>query len=191
MYFIIILIIILCTVVILRLKQQQIDEFREWKDAQPVENTGKRTYTDDGGSYLIEYPADWDVEDHSFKNEMIRADINRDEIVGFQIRLLENPGIPEQDYTGRYLTTFAEEMRTHWQGRVEIISAMKNIGEGFHHWQGSLSLIRADDSKWFLKEYIWFNNDRILVFQSGTPWKYRELYEPILDEVAASVEFTR
>ena len=54
-----------------------------------TDSEGWMKFVDESGEYSVFYPANWELEDHSYKNEMIRADISQEGHTGVQIRMID------------------------------------------------------------------------------------------------------
>ncbi|MBN1327261.1 MAG: hypothetical protein JW996_04865 [Candidatus Cloacimonetes bacterium] len=149
----------------------------------------KHSYYDTEGGYQLKYPAEWSLEDHAFKQEMIRADISFGQEAGLQIRIMEITGT-ETAFIDGYSNTFQREMSSYWQGKIYEKNRFQGIIGKYQGHKIDLIFNRDDGENWFFREYIWFRKGKAYVFQSGTKLENKEKYLPALDDIAASMIFT-
>jgi len=148
-------------------------------------------FQDENGDYALLYPSDWELEDNSYKNEMIRADISREAHTGLQIRIIKTTSNDLEKFTGSYIDQFMNEMKSHWKGEISQLERnYLNIGENYGC-RSSIIFERDDDENWLFLEYIWLRSNYALVFQCGTKLELRSEKEPVLDQIAASLEFIK
>jgi len=156
-----------------------------------TENDNWLRFQDEDGYYSVQYPFDWELEDHSFKNEMIRADISREAHTGIQIRIIRKSSTDLVEFTESYINQFMNEMESHWKGSIEEIERSFKYIDGNYGCKSSIIFEREDGENWLFIEYIWLRNSYTLVFQCGTKLELRSVKEPILDKIAASLEFLK
>jgi len=181
--FLIVVLIILSGVFILSKKKRDYVVDDNYSD----ENIVTSYFKDESGKYALHYPADWALEDHSFKNELIRADLFLAEITGIQIRIMDYDGRDQDRYIRGYLNNFEQDMEEHWQGKATNVEKNSNVFSKTNCWKLSLDFISGQDQEWYFIHYLWFRDSDVLVFQSGIMQKYQQLYEQVIDEIARSV----
>lgn len=154
--------------------------------AKPTPPSSMITFTDRTYGYSFNYPDSWTLADHSGSNALIRADITDKNLGGLQVRVQKNNQLPLSTFAGQYLENYRKEMLDHWKGDIGMIGqGVEKIGkhEGF---QTAMIHNRPDNSKWFLKLFIWLKNDNAFIFQCGAQSGQIHVFEPLFDRCAGS-----
>jgi len=146
------------------------------------------TYTDSKGGYKLKYPSDWMLEDRGDKG-MIRADIAKNTSAGLQIRMLENRNLDFEDFTEQYLVRFKNEMSTHWNGSIRQVSSRSSFINDVYFNRTAYEFSRTDGERWYLIEYIWQKDTKVIAFQCGVMYEKLIKFEPFLDSIADSFEY--
>ena len=189
-----IILLIILIIVILKLfvnnrPNLEPDGFRNEEYQTETSYKNWKTYSDSKGGYKLKYPTNWMLEDGG-DNEMIRADIAKDTSVGLQIRMLENKNLDFDDFAEQYLLKFENEMTTHWNGSIRQVSSRSSFISDVYFNRTAFEFSRTDSERWYLIEYIWQKDEKIITFQCGIMYKKLIKFEPILDSIADSFEFT-
>jgi len=147
-----------------------------------------KTFSDTKVGFSVKYPSEWKVEESNDK--MILADIAKDNSVGFQIRMYQNFGNDFNQFVADYLEAFENDMTSHWNGVIKQISTRSNIYDQINFNRTKFNFKRPNGEEWFLIEYIWSKDNTIIAFQSGILAEKVTEFEPLLDSIADSFEFT-
>ncbi|PIE01940.1 MAG: hypothetical protein CSA81_09330 [Acidobacteria bacterium] len=140
-------------------------------------------FTDRELNYQLEYPCSWQVEDHTRKKGMIRADLSHSSM-GFQIRqYAKNRSL--ESFALRYVEKFKQDMETHWKGKMEFLSASCEQNRYWAH----LRLKRADGQIWDFWEYIFADHNNFVAFQCGAPYNETQDAENVFEQIANSFQF--
>ncbi|KQC02970.1 MAG: hypothetical protein APR54_02540 [Candidatus Cloacimonas sp. SDB] len=193
-----ILLILLAIVFILVIwsRKEQNNEFQaeEFFDTDNLHQTADENwlrFQDESGLYAVNFPSNWQLEDSSYKNEMIRADIFHYNNTGLQIRMLSTSKDDLMDFCAFYIPQYMDEMESRWKGDIrELDREFKYIGKNYGC-KSTIEFNRADGENWLLIEYIWLRKGNILVFQAGTEREEHLAQESVLDQIAASLEFLK
>lgn len=146
-------------------------------------------FTDSTGGYNLNYPANWTLRDHAYKQEMIRADLFYENLAGLQIRMLSGYGRHQYEFTEEYLKDFIKEMESHHRSEIQEIERHMVTGIRVPYQKILLRAQHETGEIWLFLQYIWPYSGNYLVFQSGVLETDRERFEPLLDEIAASLQF--
>ena len=148
-----------------------------------------KSFEDIIGGYSINYPSDWMIESNTENDDMIRADIAKGSIAGFQIRMLKYSDTDFGKYVDFYLEKFKDEMTTHWRGSFsDEINVIENRYD--HNFaRTSFTFTAGNGNKWFFVEYIWQKEDVIIIFQCGMEHGKKDQYLSIFDSIADSFGF--
>jgi len=190
----ILLIIFILVLIYLIWKQFSTDQYgynepEEHDNVYLTEDDSWLKFIDESGDFSVHYPADWELEDHSYKEEMIRADISREAHTGVQIRMISTSNLDLQDFAPPYIDQFMEEMKAHWKGNIyENQRDFLYIGSNYGC-KSTILFDREDGEKWLFIEYIWLRSNYVLIFQAGTRQEFQADKEPVLDQIAASLKF--
>ncbi len=143
-------------------------------------------FKDKNEDFQLKYPAHWQIEDHSDKDQLVRADISKDKTAGVQVRVQKNMKQEFKAFTASYLDHFTDDMTGHWKGTTTLISSkFEKIGT-HHGFSAALVLKRGDGQKWFLKQFLWNKGDKVYILQSGAEYNKVHIYEPLFDKIAGS-----
>jgi len=142
---------------------------------------------DEKNNYSFEYPFDWQVEHFPNSKDLVKADMIKNKATGVQVRVYRNKR-SARDFYERHVTDFMEAMEGHWGGDMVVLNKQEKKLGGYDCYMVSFDFTRRDGSRWFLKQHLWPRNGEILMLQSGTPYKYRNLDEPAFDSIAGSLE---
>jgi len=187
--FLIILIIIVFKLIVKDKTNIEPDGFMSNENSAEVAYKNWKMYTDSKGGYKLKYPSNWMLEDGG-DNEMIRANIAKDTSVGLQIRMLENKNLDFDDFAEQYLLKFENEMTTHWNGSIRQVSSRSSFISDVYSNRTAFEFSRTDSERWYLIEYIWQKDEKIITFQCGIMYEKLIKFELILDSIADSFEFT-
>ncbi|MFC1850531.1 hypothetical protein ACFL27_10100 [candidate division CSSED10-310 bacterium] len=149
-----------------------------------------RIFRDRPGHYQIHYPGSWKLVDNSTRKQMIRADLNRDQTTGIQIRFYTSSRVTFKLFVDWYVKQFMTDMQKHWRGSMTEIERTYGFIGSHEGCSVSLILKRSDGQQWFLKQYLWPRGKNVVVFQCGTKFNLRAENEQTLDEIAQTFEFT-
>jgi len=141
------------------------------------------SFTDREGGYTLDVPCNWKVQDHSRKNQMIRANFSRGKM-GFQVRMFRNRDSLATFYPG-YLKQFISDMEHHWHGEAEVLE--ESLGTRFYRTE--IEMQRGDGKVWVFWEYLFENQGTIIVFQCGAMKNDREAATSVFNAIADSMEF--
>ena len=172
-------------VVACRAKQEKKTTFAN----KPTQTDEKILFTDNYAGYSLLFPNYWKIDDHSNSKNMIRADIYKDNLVGFQIRMYKAKNF--RLFTDSYISQFLTDMQNHWKGTIK---EEKREFYGKLNHESCKAWIYAEKQNgenWFFKEYLFQNNDKIIAFQSGIYLSYKDTYETELDKIAESFKFIK
>lgn len=178
-------IMLLSFILITACQAKQSDKAKNIKKHNASEITFKDTY----GGYTLSYPIYWKINDHSTSKNMIRADIYKDDLVGFQIRMYKITDFYK--FTDSYIKTFLSEMQGHWKGTIKEEKREFFGTKDYEICKVWIYAEKQNGESWFFKEYLFQNKNKIIVFQSGIYLAYKETYEGKLDEIADSFRFIR
>jgi hypothetical protein len=146
-------------------------------------------FIDKKEKYRFRFPGNWQFNDYSTGDRLIRADINDGELAGLQVRVQTNVKQDFNAFVEAYLNQFMDDMASHWKGPIDVIDQkFERIGkhEGF---RAALVLKRQDGQKWFLKEFLWKRGEKVVIFQAGALSGWVHIYEPLFDKIAGSFSF--
>lgn len=158
--------------------EEPIKEVKEWK-----------IFRDDTEHIQLHYPSHWGINDYSGKNQLIRADLSDGSRAGLQVRVQNDVQTDLENFAQSYLEQFMTDMKKHWKGDIGVIDrGFEQIGKhrGF---RALLVQTRPDGQKWFLKEFIWKQDGKVVIFQAGARSGMIHIYEPLFDKIAGSFTF--
>ena len=142
--------------------------------AEPLERFVDKEY-----GYSIHHPSSWKAR--IYRSGIVLAEIiSQEGRSGLQVRMTRSAAEPG-DFVDQYLNHFMLEMQAFLINKTQ-----RKIGPI----SGYTITFRAKrgNSDHFLKSYILPARNRSLfyIFQSGAPFKEKDLFEPILDAIADS-----
>jgi len=186
--FLIILIIVILKLIVNNRSNHELDGFRGEEYQTETSYKNWETYTDSKAGYKLRYPSNWMLEDGS-DNEMIRADIAKNTSVGLQIRMLKNKNLDFDEFAEQYLVKFENEMATNWNGSMRQVSSRSSFISDVYFNRTAYEFSRVDGGNWYLIEYIWQKDEKIIAFQCGIMYEKLIEFEQILDSIADSFKF--
>jgi hypothetical protein len=192
-FFILFLVILVAAIwLIYTNKQSNFDPQGFVSDKEITDSNYKdwKIFTDEEGSFKLKYPSDWMIEDGG-ENPMIRADIAKNTSVGLQIRMFTSNNIDFDDFTEEYVNTFKSDMVTHWNGTIRQISSESSLNDNVNFNRTAFEFSRNDGEQWYLIEYLWKKEDKIITFQCGIAIDKVQEFEPVLDSIADSFEYVK
>jgi hypothetical protein len=148
-----------------------------------------KIFRDETENIQLYYPSHWEIRDHSDKDQLIRADLSDGKRAGLQVRVQKNVQADLNDFAESYLEKFMTDMENHWKGDIGVID--RGFGQiGKHRgFRALLVLNRGDGQKWLLKEFIWKQDEKVVIFQAGARSSVIHIYEPLFDKIAGSFTF--
>jgi hypothetical protein len=171
--------------------REDLDFYSEEDNIYLTDNDDWLQFIDESGEYSLLYPANWQLEDHSYKNELIRADVSKEGHTGLQIRMLKTQQDDIRDFSEIYLDQFRSDMLNYWEGVLkETERTFKNIGRNYGC-RSTIIMEKGNGEDWLFLEFIWLRDDYALVFQCGTKLEMRPDQESLLNQIAASLEFLK
>lgn len=175
--------------VFLNRDKDDLEQLETTDNSYLTDTAGWLKFIDESGDYSILYPANWELEDNSFRNEMIRADISQDYHTGVQIRKINTRNSDLKDFAESYISNFMDEMQDYWRGEIrEVNRTFTYMGENYGC-RSEIVMTKANGEEWLFLEYIWLREGYALAFQCGTKLDKRSDQVPQLDQIAASLEF--
>lgn len=151
------------------------------------EGEGPKSFDDPAG-YSLEVPGGWSLSDRTDGDGLIRADVNREDDMGIQVRLLPLSPSGFDAMTASLLNGYREDMSGHWGGSVaETGRITPEVGE--RALTVRLRASRDDEGVWYLQESFVSSGDMLVVLQGGCPWAKRELARPAFDAMVESISF--
>lgn len=191
-YFPLILIIVMVITVIQQRKKKTDftkDNLQEYSENTELEEQGDLFFQDLTGGYTLTYPSDWKLQDSSYKDEFIRADLYKGNDIGLQIRLYNLNNQILDDFITDYVKQFQEDMKKRWNGEMEILNRRTIAGKNGEFRQIEINFTKNDGERWTFIEYVWQLDDKILVFQSGYLTEKVIEGKSKLDKIANSLKF--
>ncbi|MFC1887617.1 PsbP-related protein [Candidatus Cloacimonadota bacterium] len=171
--------------------EEDFDYFKEQDSDHLTENENWLRFQDESGDYSLQYPSNWELEDNSYKNEMIRADISREGHTGLQIRMIQTRNTNSEEFADSYIEQFKKEMLSYWKGSLdETERKFIEIGT-YYGCRSEMIMHKGNGESWLFLHYVWLRDDYALVFQCGTKEELRSEQEPVLDQIAASLQFLK
>ena len=108
------------------------DQYEATDNSHSTDTADWLKFIDESGDYSVLYPANWELEDHSYKNEMIRADLSQNGHTGVQIRIINARNDELENFAEVYLSNFMEEMIDYWQGEIrEVDRSFTYMGDNY------------------------------------------------------------
>ena len=150
-----------------------------------------KTFEDQTAGYGIVYPGNWSLEDHTFKNELIRADLYYSEEAGIQIRLENRENYSEKEYAQAYLNQYIKDMRSHWPGDIWLESSEQKVLGCCEAYVYNIIHKRENSGRWLLRNYLWFKEDRAVIFQGGMISAKENEFKEEFDLIVNSFRFIR
>jgi len=146
--------------------------------AQLTLSRSQQEFVDHHYRYSVKHPSDWKAS--IYRSGIVVANINSpDNNSGLQIRILDS-NQPIDRFVSGYVTDYRKSMN------AVLIDQGKNAYGPFHGYWATFQSDR-NGKRYFLKSYIIPAGDnRIFVFQSGTPFEQRNSCEITLDSIASS-----
>ncbi len=191
LYVFIIVAITMVFLVLMSSKNKDLEHYEEQDNSYLSDSERWLKFIDESGEYSLLYPADWELEDRSFRDEMIRADISKNGHSGVQIRMMNASTSDLANFSESYIADFMEEMQGYWQGEIrEIDRSYASIGVNYGC-RSEISMKKGNGEEWLFLEYIWLHNDYALAFQCGTKLEKRSEQVPQIDQIAASLIFLK
>lgn len=140
----------------------------------------EKRYHDLQNGFEIRYPASWSVKGRPRSNGLIKADlVSGDKKTGVQIRIYQNRFADFSDFVDWYITQFEKDMAD-----PELLSRQEKRIAG--HEGCRLSFDGRRRNGYFLVTHLLSSGEDVFVFQSGTPFDSRSVYEPVLDRIVDS-----
>jgi hypothetical protein len=140
----------------------------------------EKRYHDLQNGFGLRYPASWSVKGQPRSRGLIKADlVSRDKLTGLQIRIYKNRFSDFPKFVAWYITQFEKDMAYPEQ--------LSRQGKTIAGYEGCmLSFDGRRRNGYFLMSHLLSAKDRVFVFQSGTPFHSRYVYEPIIDRIVES-----
>ncbi len=148
------------------------------------------TFVDREMGYSLSFPADWKLQDHQKQGGLIRADISRGSQVGVQVRVDRTGGDDFDAYVDRYETRFRNDMSAHWKGGLTGAQRECGVIGNAAGCKLSATLRRGDGQEWWLVQYLWPHDTRVVILEAGAPAATRRDNEPLIQRVADSVQLS-
>lgn len=147
-----------------------------------VHSNTARIYRDRQNGFTIRFPQGWTVQGHPTSSSLIKADlVSEDGKTGLQIRIYPSRF---QEFSG-----FVDWYTRQFQKEMPKTSLMDKDYRPIGAFPGCE--IRFDARRrngYFLKSHLIPDGKRVFVFQSGTPYAWKDKNEPLLDSIADSFE---
>lgn len=140
--------------------------------------------------YSLEYPFGWKAQAFPDLKDLIKAEINKDNNTGVQIRIYQAKK-DFRDFIEWYVDDFMGQMQRHWGGNMVVYDQKFTTIAGHECFVVIFDFTRRDNKHWFFKQYLWPADNGILVLQSGTLFELRLLNEPEIDSIAKSLKFIK
>lgn len=138
--------------------------------------------------FKFSYPSTWKGKTIPSSTDLVKGSINKDNKTGMQIRLYANRKGNFKSFVNWYVKDFIKQMEGHWGGKIKIVGkSYKKIGK-HDGCTISLDFKRADNKRYFFKQYLWPKGNKVYVIQSGTPYSLRYANEPAMDSIAESFD---
>lgn len=192
-FFIVLLIILIAAIwLTYNNKQTNFDPQGFVTDKEITDSSYKdwKIFTDEKGGYKFKYPSDWMLEDGG-GNPMIRADIAKNTSVGLQVRMFTGNNVDFDDFVVEYLNTFKSDVVDHWSGAIVQTSTESSFSNDVHFNRTTFQFSRKDGEEWYLIEYLWKKEDKVITFQCGIAIDKVQEFEPILDSITDSFEYIK
>ncbi len=192
-FFIVLLIILIAAIwLTYNNKQTNFDPQGFVTDKEITDSSYKdwKIFTDEKGEFKFKYPSDWMLEDGG-GNPMIRADIAKNTSVGLQVRMFTGNNVDFDDFVVEYLNTFKSDMVDHWSGAIVQTSTESSFSNDVHFNRTTFQFSRKDGEEWYLIEYLWKKEDKVITFQCGIAIDKVQEFEPILDSITDSFEYIK
>lgn len=153
-----------------------------------ITNEDWKTFSDVEAGFTVKYPADWMLED-SGGNQLIRANIAKDNSVGMQILMFKDKTYDFDKFVLEYLDSFQNDMLLNWDGNIQQFSSKSSYNKYINFNRTAFYFTRENGEQWYLIEYIWKKEETVIAFQSGIAADLVSEFETILDEIANSLKF--
>lgn len=145
-----------------------------------------RMFSDPAG-YRVPVPEDWQLADHTGKNQLIRADITRDKNAGIQIRLQRCTTGDFNQLTASASRQYRQDMSRHWGGDcVELGSETVSPGPAVA--TRRFRLDRKDGQRWYLQLSCVCLRDNLIIMQGGCLWDERDMFADVFDGMVAGIQ---
>jgi hypothetical protein len=146
-------------------------------------------YRDQTNGFELRYPSRWKAQDLSHSSDLIKANFDKDQQSGAQLRVETLPGVSLRNFIDSNKRQFKKDMETHWRGRLETLAEGSLAGSEEPCTVIAYRFKSEDGAHYFFKQYFWKKGATIYYFQAGTPVSERARVEPLLDEMARSMRF--
>jgi len=163
------------------------------KNSKPVDN--KNVFNDIVG-YKVTAPPGWKIVElvagsrDSEKSTHIRAEINRDENTGLQIRILPSKSSEFSNVVERHIKRYGNEMSEHWGGTVTELEPRIRHDVGEAATTARFRAKRKNGEEWYLQQSFVISGNLIVEFQCGSKWDFREEAGKGFNSIVESIEFT-
>ena len=142
----------------------------------------------DPAGYSLTVPRGWSLSDHTAEDGLIRADIDKGNEMGIQVRLMRMSSSGFASRTSSLLSSYREEMSRHWGGGlVETERSAPNAGDGAL--TVGFQASRGDGSVWYLQESFVSEGEMLVVLQGGCLWEDREQARRAFHGIVESISF--
>ena len=144
---------------------------------------------DTKNGYRLHYPSTWTIQQYPDSEDLVKADITKDDETGLQMRVYVNTESGLTSFLEQYVPDFDTQMRRRWGGEMTVIEqryATFDLQRGFII---SFDFIREDGTRYFFKHYLVGRDNRVYVIQCGTPFEVRSANESVFDSIVESLDF--
>lgn len=141
---------------------------------------GTRLYRDRENGFCLQIPQDWSIRKHPQQDSLIKADlVSPDRLSGIQIRIYD----PHFRSFNQFITWYTRRF-------LSDMPAVEPLGTEFREiaglWTCELSFDARKRNGYFLKSTLVHTQNRIFVFQCGTPFSHRDIQTDVLDSIIDS-----
>ncbi len=143
---------------------------------------------DTKNGYRMHYPSDWKIDQFPDSEDLVKAEIIKDDQTGLQVRVYENTGEGLNAFLQWYVPDFDVKMRSRWGGEMKVINQQYKMFDKHRGFVVSFDFTRKDGKHYFFKQYLVSKESKVYVIQCGTLFDLREENEDIFDSIADSFE---
>ena len=143
---------------------------------------------DTKNGYRLHYPSDWTVQQSPDSEDLVKANISKDDETGLQVRVYTDITSNLNTFLEGYVPDFDHKMRQQWGGEMIILEQRYTTFDQQRGFIISFDFKREDGARYFFKQYLISRDNKVYVIQCGTPFDLRSINETLFDSIAESFE---
>lgn len=141
--------------------------------------------------YKMEFPLDWKLLKKPHSKDLIKAEINKNNETGLQVRIYNNKNSFEK-FVDWYVDDYIKQMTTHYKGSSMNIKKKGYSKHPLPKWYAvSMEFSQKPGKNYYVIQYLMPRKDQVFLFQAGCPSEEKESFEKVVTRMVKSVSFLK